>query len=115
MKRAFSEATLVEAAKSGNARFYLALEEETIIGFAQMVAQQEHLAELDRLMVFSEHAQKGVGTQLLYEALEDQRSEGTRNIIVNTGIHEEHARRFYEKNGFKTTNETTIDAPWGQK
>ncbi len=115
VKRAFSEATLVEAARLGNAKVYLALEEDTIIGFAQMVGQQEHSVELDRLIVFPEHAQKGVGTQLLHEALEDQRLDGTRSIIVNAGKQEEHARRFYEKNGFKPTKETTIDAPWGQK
>ena len=115
VKRVFSEATLLEAAKSGNAKFYLALEGETVIGFAQVIGQQEHTVELDRLMVFPEYAQKGVGTQLLHEALEDQRSEGTKSIIVNAGKHEEHARRFYEKNGFRAINETTIDAPWGQK
>jgi len=53
--RAFSEAALIAASNSGNSKFYLALENDKIIGFAQMVEQQESIAELDRLIVFPEH------------------------------------------------------------
>jgi len=113
--RAFSEATLIEASKSGNSKFYLAFENGTVIGFAQMIRQQETVAELDRLIIFPEHARKGIGTQLLREVVIDQRSEGIQTIVVSAGKQEEQARRFYEKNGFRLTNETTIDAPWGKK
>lgn len=113
--RAFSEAALMAASKSGNSKFYLALENDKIIGFAQMMGQQESIAELDRLIIFPEHARRGIGTQLLREALIDQRSKGIRTIVVNAGKQEEQARRFYEKSGFKLTDEITVDAPWGKK
>jgi len=115
VRRAFSEAAFVAASKSGHSTFYLALENDTIIGFAQMIKQQATIAELDRLIVLPEHARRGIGTQLLREGVIHQRSEGIRTIVVNAGKQEEQARRFYEKNGFKLTNETMIDAPWGRK
>jgi N-acetylglutamate synthase-like GNAT family acetyltransferase len=113
--RAFSETAIVAASRSGNSTFYLALENDTIIGFAQTTKQQESIAELDRLIVFPKYARKGIGTQLLHETMIHQRSEGIQAIVVNAGKQEEQARRFYEKNGFKLTNETTVDAPWGKK
>jgi len=79
VKEAFAEETLLNAAASEKANFYLALDNNEIIGFAQT-------------------KQKGINT-----------------IIVKAGREETHARRFYQKNGFKKTSETTIEAPWGKK
>lgn len=80
--------------------------------WASQVAQKsESLAELDRIVIFPENTRKGIGTQLLSEVLVEQRRKRIRTIIVNAGKEETHARRFYEKNGFKPTIETTIETP----
>ncbi|HVP40850.1 MAG TPA: hypothetical protein VMS95_02740 [Candidatus Krumholzibacteriaceae bacterium] len=34
---------------------------------------------------------------------------------MNAGKDETHARRFYEKNGFKQAKESAVGTPWGIK
>lgn len=110
MEEAFlSEVTLRKAA------FYLAVENQEIIGFAQTIQSGDDSVELDRMIVFPEFTRKGIGTLLLSEALEDQRRRGMKSLIVVAGKEETQARRFYEKNGFKLIREATIEAPWGRK
>jgi len=52
---------------------------------------------------------------LLTKIIKDQQQKGTKTIRVNTGKDENHARQFYEKNGFNLTKETNIETPWGTK
>ena len=116
VKQAFSEKTLLEAAASGKATFYLALENGCkILGFTQIIQQDTCTTELDRIMVFPEYTGKGIGTQLLTKALSDQKGKGIKIVIVRAGKDETRARGFYKKNGFKQMAESTIDAPWGKK
>jgi N-acetylglutamate synthase-like GNAT family acetyltransferase len=114
-KKAFAEETLSKAFATGKATFYLALKDNEIIGFAQTIAQDTSTAELDRIIIFPQHAGKGIGTLLLHEVLADQKQKGVKKIIANAGKEENHARRFYEKNGFKQIKEATIETPWGKK
>ncbi|MCJ7424391.1 GNAT family N-acetyltransferase [Candidatus Bathyarchaeota archaeon] len=116
VRKAFSEEAVLEATKSGKSTIYLALENRCkILGFAQTI-QRDHLTtELDRIVVFPSHTRMGIGTRLLTKAVNDEKKKGTKTIIVNAGKKETHARRFYEKNEFKPTKETEMDAPWGSK
>jgi len=115
VKKAFAEETLLKAATTGKAVFYLALENNEIIGFAETIQQDANTSELDRIIIFPGHTRKGIGTQLLHQVLIDQEQRGINSIIVNAGKEESQARRFYEKNGFKQIKEATIEAPWGKK
>ena len=115
VKKAFAEETLLKAASTGKAIFYLAFENNEIIGFAQIIQQLADTAELDRIVIFPQYASRGIGTQLLNQALIDQEQTGISSIIVKTGRDETQARRFYEKNGFKAIKEENIEAPWGKK
>lgn len=115
VKKAFEEETLQKAVKEGNATFYLAFENNDLIGFAQTIQKGEGAAELDRIIIFPPYERRGIGTQLLQFALSDLEHKGVRNVFVITGKEETHARRFYEKNGFKMIKEETVEAPWGKK
>ncbi|MEM2967755.1 MAG: GNAT family N-acetyltransferase [Candidatus Bathyarchaeia archaeon] len=114
-KNAFAEEKLLKAAATGKTTFYLALDGKEVAGFAQVTLQDDCIAELERIIVFPQYTRQGVGTQLLREAIADQKQKGTKTMIVNAGKDEAHARRFYEKNGFKRIGEALIDAPWGKK
>jgi len=114
VEKAFAEETLLKAATTGKATFYLALENNEILGFAQTIQRDANTAELDRIMIFPQHARKGIGTQLLQQVLKDQKQKGNSTIIVNTEKEENRARRFYEKNGFKQIKEAPIKTPWGK-
>ena len=116
VKKAFSGETLQKAVESGKSVVYLALENgHEILGFAQTMRHDASVVELDRIVVFPEYTRKGIGTRLLARVLRDEQRKGTRTVIVNAGKDETHARRFYEKNGFKQLKESTIEAPWGSR
>lgn len=115
VKKAFAEEKLLEAVATGKATFYLAFENNEIVGFAQTIQQDANTVELDRIIIFPPHIRKGIGTQLLHGVFIDQGQKGITTVTVNTGKEEIQARRFYEKNGFKQTKEAIIEAPWGKK
>ena len=113
VKKVFAEETLVEAAASGKAIFYLAFEKKNIIGFAQTVQHDKVTVELDRIIIFPGQTRKGIGTRLLNYAERDQKRRKQKTMIANAGREEYHARKFYEKNGFKIQKEITVQTPWG--
>ncbi|MFX1318896.1 MAG: GNAT family N-acetyltransferase [Promethearchaeota archaeon] len=115
VRRALAEEPLMKAVTSGEATFYIALEENELVGFAQIIQQDVKTAEQDLIVVFPSHERKGIGTHLLKHVVENAKIKDIRMIIVNAGKNEDHARRFYEKNGFKLMKESTIDTPWGKK
>ncbi len=114
-RKAFMEEALLSEVTSRKAAFYLAVENQEIIGFAQTIQSGDDCSELDRIIVFPEFTRRGIGALLLSKALEDQRRRGMKSLIVVAGKEETQARRFYEKNGFKLIREATIEAPWGRK
>lgn len=115
VKRAFAEETLLEACTSGKADFYLAVENDEIIGFAQITQRECYVAELDRIVVFPQYARKGIGTQLLRKAIMDHKQKRVTTVIVKAGREETHARRFYEKNGFEKNRRRTNRCSLGRK
>jgi ribosomal protein S18 acetylase RimI-like enzyme len=100
---------------SEEATLHVALENSEIAGFAQLIHQNEQNVELDRIVVFPSYERRGIGTQLLHQAIEDERKRGTSVMTVEAGESETQAKKFYEKSGFKPTKEITISAPWGKK
>lgn len=59
VRKAFAEETLLKAVESEKATFYLALEDEEIIGFAQTIQQDVSTTELDRIIIFRGSCEKG--------------------------------------------------------
>jgi ribosomal protein S18 acetylase RimI-like enzyme len=114
VKKALAKETLLKAMSSGRATFYVAVESSKIVGFAQIIHKDYRVTELDRIVVFPSYERKGIGTKLLHRVINDETKKGTTIITVSAGKNE-HARKFYEKNGFRLKKETAIDAPWGKK
>lgn len=114
-EKVFSENSLLKAVRENQTTFYLATDRDEILGFAQVIPADHDAVELDRIVVFPEHARKGIGTLLLQEAIADHKRKSVRSIFVRTGKDEAPARRFYEKNGFREIKQATIDTPWGTK
>ncbi|MFP3984769.1 MAG: GNAT family N-acetyltransferase [Candidatus Bathyarchaeia archaeon] len=115
VKKALAEETLLKAMSSGKSTFYIAVENSEMAGFAQIIHKDHQNVELDRIVVFPPYERKGIGTRMLHQAIDDEKKKGTSTMTVNAGKNELHARKFYEKRGFKLIKETTIDAPWGKK
>lgn len=68
VKKAFSEAAIVDSVQSEKATFYLALKKREIRGFAQVVRHGSSIVELDRIVVFPEYERMGIGTKMLKRA-----------------------------------------------
>ncbi|MFX1486272.1 MAG: GNAT family N-acetyltransferase [Promethearchaeota archaeon] len=115
VKKALAEETLLEAMLSERAAFYVAVERNEIVGFAQIIQQNDQTTELDRIVVFPPRERKGIGTQLLRKVINDERNKGVNTITVNVGKNETYVRKFYEKNGFRLRTEIAVDAPWGKR
>jgi GNAT superfamily N-acetyltransferase len=115
VRKVFSEEALLEAVASGKSTFYLALENRCkILGFAQTVQKDAEIAGLDRIFVLPEHVRQGIGTLSLNKVIRDEKCKGIKNIVLSAGKEEIHARRFFEKNGFKPVKEAVAEAPWGK-
>jgi len=114
VRRVFSFEALKKAVTDKNQLFLVAVEGQTLMGFAQTVRQSKEMAELDRIFLLPEYTGKGIGTQLLKAIFNALKKEGISRLTVRAGKDETLARRFYEKNGFKLVKEMTIQAPWGR-
>jgi len=115
VRQAFSLEALTKAVRDEKQLFLVAVENRKLIGFAQTIRQDKKTAELDRIFLGPEKTGKGTGTQLLSKIIDTLRRENFKKLTVKAGKDETLARRFYEKNGFKLVEETTIQAPWGRK
>lgn len=71
VKEALDKETLLKAMSSGRATFCVAVENNAIVGFAQIIHQDGQVTELDRIVVFPLHERKGSGTKLLHRAIVD--------------------------------------------
>jgi len=114
VRQVFSFEALKKAVTDTNQLFLVAIEDQTLMGFAQTIRQSKETAELDRIFLLPEYTGKGIGTQLLKAILDVLKTEGISRLSVKAGRDETLARRFYEKNGFRLVQETTIRAPWGR-
>ena len=114
VRQAFSIQALTNAVRDRKQLFLVAVENGTLVGFAQTIRQDEKVAELDRVFLIPEQTGKGIGTRMHNMTLDVLRNEGFSRLTVKAGKDEILARKFYEKNGFKLVHEVTVQAPWGR-
>lgn len=81
---------------------WVALEEQTIIGFCE----HTFACEISRVYVHKDHLRKGVGSRLLKVAEESLKEHGCHHIRVDSTI---TARAFYESHGYTVMERTTYD------
>lgn len=65
-------------------------------------------AKLKRMFVLTKYHGLGVGQALLDHAIKFARSNGYKEIVLNTHFVMKRAHRFYEKNGFIKTCEDEV-------
>jgi GNAT superfamily N-acetyltransferase len=93
---------------------YLALDNETPVGYALLLRMQasdnpfqysRNYLLLDQLLVLKDHHYKGIGTLLLETAVEYAQNVGIKTIELNHWTNNESARRFFNKHHFEYFNE----------
>ena len=77
---------------------------ETIVGFVGCAVQNEDTVELARLSVNVDYRGRGIGQFLTRKVLDYARSEGYKNVILETANSQIGAPQLYAKFGFKVVN-----------
>ncbi len=90
-----------------NARFFVAFEGETPIGFVAVEANPP-FGEVHEIVLLPAARGKGLGSALLKKALEYLRKEGCSEVGLWVGEKNERALRFYEKFGFRKTGKVGV-------
>lgn len=76
--------------------FYVAVEDERIVGCCAIEVYNRKLAEIRSLVVVSEYRGRGIAKRLVEACLEDAREKGVMEVITITD-----KDAFFEKTGFK--------------
>ena len=84
----------------GKGRFWVAIENNKIIGTVAIRDMGDNIAKLNRMFVDINYHGSGVGQQLLNTAINFTKSQNYSEIILNTSLLMHRAHHFYEKNGF---------------
>jgi ribosomal protein S18 acetylase RimI-like enzyme len=81
-------------------RMFFAWEDDRVVGFAATKRIDIGTVELAGIIVLPTCAGRGVGTELVHEALRATKGESYRSMIVRTETTNDSARAFYEAQGF---------------
>ncbi len=95
----YSRAGLATLIASG-ARISVALVQDQIVGYV-CVHRHESVGHIVRLAVHPAHRRRGIGRQLLVEAMAYLERLGVARLTVNTQQSNRHALRLYESLGFR--------------
>lgn len=81
----------------------VATENDVIIGFITCLSNKSaHIASIENLYVKRLHRKQGIGKQLLESCIKRLKKKGARYIFTLVKTKNTDARKFFEKNGFKT-------------
>lgn len=97
--------TLLERA---DARVFLALAGDRVVGFASTERVDEEVVELSGIIVLEELKGRGVGGSLLEAAAEVAGEDGYAEMTVRTEPYNERAIAFYTAKGFKPESTRVI-------
>lgn len=94
-------------------RYRIALVDGTIAGYA-ITGRAAQSSFLQRLGVAPEHRGKGIGSQLVIDAMNWAKADGASSMLVNTQTSNENALRLYESLGFALSAEKLMVLQWNQ-
>lgn len=95
----------IEEKYSGRGRFWLAFDNEKLIGTIAIEELDQETAKLKRMFVLPEYQGNGVGQKLMDVALSFAKDNEYKRIKLNTDRIMKRAHSFYEKNVFVRTGE----------
>ena len=96
------EEGLIDHVKNENImKRWILLDKEEVIATICYTERNEEIAEIKKVYVKKEYRHQGIGTRLLNMVIDYLKSTNYFNIYIGTSDHFEHARKAYEKLGFK--------------
>lgn len=88
--------------------FWIALEEERVIGTIGLLRLDERCAALKKFFVDAQYRTQGVGRSLYQELLRFAHSRQLRFLILDTPAVATASHRFYERAGFRPVTRTQL-------
>ena len=83
-----------------NGQFLAVLDDERVIGSGAIRKWDDTTAELKRMWLLEDYHGRGIGYQLITRLLDFARTRGYRRIILQTGLEQSRAVKFYRRVGF---------------
>lgn len=101
LRRAYANQALRTAISQMRGWFYVAVENEAVVGFAQYVRRFDTQGELVRMYVHPNFQRRGIGRDLLETGLTAMNAAGIDQCYVSVEVSNLVARTFYERFGFR--------------
>lgn len=89
--------------------FWLGISENELIGTVGLMKKTDELAYIKRLIVKEDYRKQGLGEKLLQKALQFAKDRGFKTIYAGTVKENQTAIQFYEKHGFKRSDDVPGD------
>lgn len=87
----------------------MAVDENSIVGYAQFMAQDICTAHLTRIYVLPARQRQGIGRRLLPEGISALVAQGLERVIVQVEKDNISGNQFYVGNNFRFERELSID------
>lgn len=107
LEESFATQKLTDELTDDNAAFYLAMLNETAVGYlklnvggSQTEINDSNALEIERIYVLKEYLGKSVGQLLFQKALEVAKNKDVDYVWLGVWEENHRAIRFYQKNGF---------------
>lgn len=88
--------------------FWLAIEDDTVIGTIGLILKGNDSAILKKFFVEKEYRNKKIGLSLYQNLLDFAKKNNVKSIILDTPSVAISSHKFYEKNGFKETTKKDL-------
>lgn len=89
-----------EVAQADTRRYWVAESGGRTVGYAGMMCVLP-IADVQTIAVVPEHEGSGIGTALLTAMIEESRSRGAENLMLEVREDNPRAQRLYERHGFE--------------
>lgn len=99
------------AYQKNNGNFWVAFDEEKIIGTAGLIDYGTHRGYIKRMSIEAKYRGTGLAQKLLSTLLDFAKSHQYKNLYLATSPNMTAAQKFYEKEGFKKISELPDDFP----
>lgn len=106
LDKMYSEASLQDQFQNGH-RFYIAEAAETILGFASVSKEENACFKLNKLYVLPDTQKTGAGSALLQEVISYAKANNGSRLVLQVNRNNQ-AKGFYEKYGFRITEEIDL-------
>lgn len=105
LDQAYTPGALREAISHERGWFYVAVQAESVVGFAQYQRRYDDQGELVRIYIHPDHQRRGIGRVFLANGLAAMGVAGISHCFVSADANNTVARAFYERFGFRPRRE----------